>query len=313
MASLAEQGIVPFELVVVNLYPFAADDRPRGRDDRRSDRADRHRRADAGPRGGEEPCVRDDRVRAGAVWADSGAVPRERGDDAGAAAGAGGRGVCAHREVRHGDWGVLCQIECRSRKRRAASFRRKSTLRCGGRRRCGTARIRTRRRRSMRSADAAPNSLVRAKQLHGKELSYNNLLDLDSALAIARSLPVPGVAVLKHNNPCGAATAATLAEAMRAGVGRRSGERVRLGARLQRAGRRGERRVPRRAGPVRRSDRRAAISRPRRSRFSPRSRSGRRTCGCSTVGAIEPGRGEQRVAADQRRHALPDGRRSARR
>lgn len=62
--------------------------------------------------------------------------------------------------------------------------------------------------------DASPNSLVRAKQLHGKELSYNNLLDLDAALAIARSLPVPGVAVLKHNNPCGAATGATLAEAI---------------------------------------------------------------------------------------------------
>ena len=61
--------------------------------------------------------------------------------------------------------------------------------------------------------DASPNSLVRAKQLHGKELSYNNLLDLDNALSIARSLPTPGVAVLKHNNPCGAATAATLVEA----------------------------------------------------------------------------------------------------
>jgi phosphoribosylaminoimidazolecarboxamide formyltransferase/IMP cyclohydrolase len=62
---------------------------------------------------------------------------------------------------------------------------------------------------------AMPGSLIRAEQLHGKELSYNNLLDLDSALAVARSLPAPGVAVLKHNNPCGAATAATLGEAMR--------------------------------------------------------------------------------------------------
>jgi phosphoribosylaminoimidazolecarboxamide formyltransferase/IMP cyclohydrolase len=60
-----------------------------------------------------------------------------------------------------------------------------------------------------------PGSLVQAEILHGKELSYNNLLDLDSALAVARSLPKPGVAVLKHNNPCGAATAATLGEAMR--------------------------------------------------------------------------------------------------
>ncbi len=62
--------------------------------------------------------------------------------------------------------------------------------------------------------DARPHALVNAQQLHGKELSYNNLLDLDAALAIARSLPQPAVAVLKHNNPCGAATAATLGEAV---------------------------------------------------------------------------------------------------
>jgi phosphoribosylaminoimidazolecarboxamide formyltransferase/IMP cyclohydrolase len=61
--------------------------------------------------------------------------------------------------------------------------------------------------------EAGPHALVNAEKLHGKELSYNNLLDLNSALAIARSLPLPAVAVLKHNNPCGAATAATLVEA----------------------------------------------------------------------------------------------------
>jgi phosphoribosylaminoimidazolecarboxamide formyltransferase/IMP cyclohydrolase len=58
-------------------------------------------------------------------------------------------------------------------------------------------------------------SLVAAQQLSGKELSYNNLLDLDSALSIARSLPGAAAAVIKHNNPCGAASAATLAEAAR--------------------------------------------------------------------------------------------------
>jgi phosphoribosylaminoimidazolecarboxamide formyltransferase/IMP cyclohydrolase len=63
--------------------------------------------------------------------------------------------------------------------------------------------------------DASPGSLVAARVLHGKELSYNNLLDLDSALAVVRALPAPGVAVLKHNNPCGAATGASLANAMR--------------------------------------------------------------------------------------------------
>jgi len=64
------------------------------------------------------------------------------------------------------------------------------------------------------AAGAGPNSLVNAEQLNGKELSYNNLLDLDAALAIARSLPQPGVAVLKHNNPCGAATSSSLGAAI---------------------------------------------------------------------------------------------------
>jgi phosphoribosylaminoimidazolecarboxamide formyltransferase/IMP cyclohydrolase len=58
-------------------------------------------------------------------------------------------------------------------------------------------------------------SLVRARQLNGKELSYNNLLDLDNALAIVRSLTDPAVSVIKHNNPCGAAVASDLAEAAR--------------------------------------------------------------------------------------------------
>jgi phosphoribosylaminoimidazolecarboxamide formyltransferase/IMP cyclohydrolase len=56
-------------------------------------------------------------------------------------------------------------------------------------------------------------SLVTARQLNGKELSYNNLLDLDSALSIARSLPAAACSVVKHNNPCGAASAETLCEA----------------------------------------------------------------------------------------------------
>ena len=57
-------------------------------------------------------------------------------------------------------------------------------------------------------------NLVSARQLNGKQLSYNNLLDLDSALAIARAFDEPGAAVIKHNNPCGAATAPTLAQAL---------------------------------------------------------------------------------------------------
>ncbi len=58
-------------------------------------------------------------------------------------------------------------------------------------------------------------NLVSARQLNGKELSYNNLLDLDSALAIVRSLPESAAVVIKHNNPCGAASSGELALAAR--------------------------------------------------------------------------------------------------
>jgi phosphoribosylaminoimidazolecarboxamide formyltransferase / IMP cyclohydrolase len=55
--------------------------------------------------------------------------------------------------------------------------------------------------------------IASAKNLHGKELSYNNILDLDSALNLVREFPGPAAVVVKHNNPCGAACASTLAEA----------------------------------------------------------------------------------------------------
>jgi len=58
-------------------------------------------------------------------------------------------------------------------------------------------------------------SLLTARQLHGKELSYNNLLDLDSALTIARSFVRPAAVIIKHNNPCGAAWAHKLSFACR--------------------------------------------------------------------------------------------------
>jgi phosphoribosylaminoimidazolecarboxamide formyltransferase/IMP cyclohydrolase len=57
-----------------------------------------------------------------------------------------------------------------------------------------------------------PN-LATAKILHGKELSYNNLLDLDSALRLIRLFADPAATILKHNNPCGAAESDSLDEA----------------------------------------------------------------------------------------------------
>jgi len=54
-----------------------------------------------------------------------------------------------------------------------------------------------------------------AEPLHGKELSYNNILDLDSAFNLVREFAEPAAVVIKHNNPCGAAVGATLEEAFR--------------------------------------------------------------------------------------------------
>jgi len=56
-------------------------------------------------------------------------------------------------------------------------------------------------------------SIAHAKFHGGKELSYNNILDLDSALDLVRDLPTPAAAIVKHNNPCGAATGPGAAEA----------------------------------------------------------------------------------------------------
>ncbi len=62
---------------------------------------------------------------------------------------------------------------------------------------------------------ATSQQLVHARQLNGKELSYNNWLDLDSAWSIVREIPGPAATVIKHNNPCGAAAAAVLSVAAR--------------------------------------------------------------------------------------------------
>ncbi len=50
-------------------------------------------------------------------------------------------------------------------------------------------------------------------QLHGKEISYNNLLDIDAAVSLIAEFSEPTFAVLKHNNACGVATRATILDA----------------------------------------------------------------------------------------------------
>jgi len=57
--------------------------------------------------------------------------------------------------------------------------------------------------------------LARARQLQGKELSFNNLVDLEAAWSLAQEFEQPGTAIIKHTNPCGCAEQSTLAESYR--------------------------------------------------------------------------------------------------
>ena len=62
---------------------------------------------------------------------------------------------------------------------------------------------------------SAGDSLARAQQLHGKQMSYNNYVDTDAALRAANDFQAPTVAIIKHANPCGIASADDVAEAHR--------------------------------------------------------------------------------------------------
>ncbi|MGB2869416.1 MAG: bifunctional phosphoribosylaminoimidazolecarboxamide formyltransferase/IMP cyclohydrolase [Bacteroidota bacterium] len=53
------------------------------------------------------------------------------------------------------------------------------------------------------------------KKLHGKELSYNNILDMNAAALLSAEFNEPAVVIVKHNNPCGVATGTSLVDAYR--------------------------------------------------------------------------------------------------
>jgi phosphoribosylaminoimidazolecarboxamide formyltransferase/IMP cyclohydrolase len=59
------------------------------------------------------------------------------------------------------------------------------------------------------------DSISGARQIAGKDLSFNNLLDLDAAWTIASDFKTPTVCIVKHGNPCGLASVVDLAEAFR--------------------------------------------------------------------------------------------------
>jgi phosphoribosylaminoimidazolecarboxamide formyltransferase/IMP cyclohydrolase len=63
--------------------------------------------------------------------------------------------------------------------------------------------------------DRGDGGLARAEQLHGKQMSYNNVVDTDAALRSANDFRAPCVAIVKHANPCGIAVGPDVADAYR--------------------------------------------------------------------------------------------------
>jgi len=62
-------------------------------------------------------------------------------------------------------------------------------------------------------SDGSTSGVANGRQLQGKELSYNNIVDLQAAWDLAQEFEEPVVAIIKHTNPCGTATGMTLLEA----------------------------------------------------------------------------------------------------
>lgn len=64
-----------------------------------------------------------------------------------------------------------------------------------------------------RDDSAGPGTLGGARQLQGKELSFNNIVDLEAVLSLVREFAKPAAVIVKHTNPCGTAVGSTIKEA----------------------------------------------------------------------------------------------------
>ncbi|MGY4643299.1 bifunctional phosphoribosylaminoimidazolecarboxamide formyltransferase/IMP cyclohydrolase [Cellulomonas sp. URHB0016] len=209
LAQLDELGIAPFELVVVNLYPFTATVA-----------------SGAGP----DECVEQidiggpSMVRAAAKNHPSVAVVVDpaRYPDVAAAVGDGGftlaqrRGLAAQAFAHTAAYDVAVaswfaehyapEDESGFAAFAGATWTRSDVLRYGENPHQGAALYLT-------PDGAAGRGLAGAEQLHGKAMSYNNYVDADAAWRAAHDHDAPAVAIIKHANPCGIAVGTDVADA----------------------------------------------------------------------------------------------------
>ena len=250
--------------------------RQAGRDARRGDREDRHRRADDGPRGGARTTPS----------RPSPPSPEQYGRFSTQVAADG----CTTLELRRRLAGEAFAHTARYDRaiadllRRLHGRRRLSPARlpwaCGGRRCCATARTRTSRRRLyVRTPPATAQRRRRRASSTARSFRTTTCWIWTAPWRSSAIVRRAGGVVIKHNNPCGAAVADTLAEALRRAM---AGDPLSafgsvLG--LNRTVDAATAEVLCRAGAVRRGDRRPRLRRPRPWRSSPRGPSGRPTCG----------------------------------
>ncbi|WGL51737.1 bifunctional phosphoribosylaminoimidazolecarboxamide formyltransferase/IMP cyclohydrolase [Nocardioides sp. BP30] len=209
-AQLAELGVEPFDLVVVNLYPFAATVAAGGTPEEIIEKIDI-----GGP----------SMVRAAAKNHPSVAIVTDGADYAKAVEAAQGDGFSyqerkalaakafvhtATYDVHVASWmGSVLTDSAEGTGFPAwigATWDKQSVLRYGEN---------PHQRAALYANGSGVTGLAQAEQLHGKEMSYNNYVDTDAARRAANDFTEPAVAIIKHANPCGIAVGADIAEAHR--------------------------------------------------------------------------------------------------
>ena len=206
--ELAEFAIAPFELVVVNLYPFVATAASGAEPDAVVEQIDIGGPAmvRAAAKNHANVAVVTDPARYGEVVAalDTGGTTLEQR-----------RGLArdafrhtASYDVAVASWlGSVVAPDAQGSpfpEWVGASWAKEASLRYGENSHQSAA---------LYAQNAGRPGIAQARQLGGKEMSYNNYVDADAAVRAAYDHDGPAVAIIKHANPCGIATAATLAQA----------------------------------------------------------------------------------------------------
>ncbi|MFF2507878.1 bifunctional phosphoribosylaminoimidazolecarboxamide formyltransferase/IMP cyclohydrolase [Streptomyces sp. NPDC058067] len=205
--QLAELGVEPFQLVVVNLYPFKETVASGATPDECVEQIDIGGPSMVRAAAKNHPSVAV--VTSPARYADVLAAVRDGGFDLTARKRLAGEAFqhTAAYDVAVASWfadGYAAADESGFPEFLGATYERKNVLRYGENPHQGAALY----------VDGT-GGLAEAEQLHGKEMSYNNYTDTDAARRAAYDHDDPCVAIIKHANPCGIAVASNVAEAHR--------------------------------------------------------------------------------------------------